>query len=87
MRCVFARSVVRSSRRDDQFKILLSNMSPELQGLVTTHCYSQYVNSIPFFSLTLADYDGFMRIKAAEEVKFFTMQVLLYSRHTVFCVT
>ncbi len=62
-------------RREEQFKRLVSAMSPELQGLVTTHCYSQYVLSVPFFKLPLSSYEGLAKLRAGEELKIFTMQV------------
>ena len=50
-------------------------MSPELQGIVTSHCYSRYVGYVPFFQPDLSNLNGYMRLKAEEEFQIFVTQV------------
>ena len=71
----------RSMRREDRFKTLLNHMSPELQGLVTAHCYAPYISTVPFFKLNLGVFTGYMRVKVEEEMKIFVSQVRLHTQY------
>ena len=62
-------------RREERFRGLLDKMSPELQGLVTTHCYSHYITCVPFFTVKLDGYTGYKRVRVEEEVKMFVTAV------------
>ena len=63
-------------RREEQFKSLIStHMSPELQGLVTSHCYSRYLERIPFFKFSTTGMRGIRRLRAEEETTTFITQV------------
>ena len=65
----------RSMRREERFKSLMDKMSPELQGLVTSHCYSQYITCVPFFNIDLDMYSGYKRVKVEDELKIFITAV------------
>ena len=56
---------------------LLKDLSPELQGLATAHCYSAYVYSVPFFVPDNSKLTGYTRMKADEETTIFLTQVWL----------
>jgi hypothetical protein len=63
-------------RREEQFKTLITtHMSPELQGIVTSHCYGRYLENIPFFKFQYKHLRGIQFLRAEEEKQMFTTQV------------
>ncbi len=63
-------------RREEQFKTLITtHMSPELQGIVTSHCYGRYLENIPFFKFKCKHLRGIHLLRAEEEKQMFTTQV------------
>ena len=63
-------------RREEQFKTLITtHMSPELQGIVTSHCYGRYLENIPFFRLDTKHMRGIKKLRAVEEKLMFITQV------------
>ncbi len=68
----------RSLRREEQYKTLLTKMSPHLRGLVAIHCYGDSIKHVPFFRLVttgLSDFDAYC---AQEEVTQFLIQVCFH---------
>ncbi len=71
----------RSTHREERFKKLLVKMSPELQGIVTSHCYTEYISFVPFFRPDLSQLHGYVRAKAEDEVRIFMTQVPQQNTH------
>ncbi len=66
----------RALRREEQFKTLITtHMSPELQGIVTSHCYGRYLENIPFFRFDTKHLRGIKLLRAEEEKQMFITQV------------
>ena len=69
-------SMDRAMRREEKFKqLIMTHMSPELQGAVTSHCYGKYLDSIPFFKFDTSHLRGIQLLRAEEEKQMFTTQV------------
>ena len=69
-------SVCRALRREEQFKQLITtHMSPELQGIVTSHCYGRYLENIPFLRYDTKHMRGIRKLRAEEETQMFITQV------------
>lgn len=69
-------SVCRALRREEQFKQLITtHMSPELQGIVTSHCYGRYLENIPFLRYDTKHMRGIRKLRAEEEKQMFITQV------------
>ena len=71
-----ALTVCRALRREEQFKQLITtHMSPELQGIVTSHCYGRYLENIPFLRYDTKHMRGIRKLRAEEEKQMFITQV------------
>jgi hypothetical protein len=68
--------VGRSMRREERFRDLIaSHMSPDLQGIVISHCYARYLQEVPFFQYNSVHLRGIRRLRAEEETTRFLTQV------------
>ena len=48
-----SRRAVRELRRELGYRALLQELSPELRGMLTLHCYGPAVTSVPFFRVSI----------------------------------
>lgn len=63
-------------RREERFRDLIAtHMSPELQGIVISHCYARYLQEVPFFQFSTVKLRGIRRLRAEEETSRFITQV------------
>ena len=49
----FPPGAVRELRRELGYRALLQELSPELRGMLTLHCYGPAVTSVPFFRVSI----------------------------------
>jgi hypothetical protein len=67
----------RALRREQQYKGLLLQMSPHLQGQVALHCYGRYLNSIPFLRVDTSNLSDHQRFCVVEEASQFLVQLAM----------
>jgi hypothetical protein len=58
-------------------------MSPELQGIVTSHCYGRYLENIPFLRYDTKHMRGIRKLRAEEEKQMFITQVRCRCCYTI----